>query len=69
MGKALIFNGVTVESPLQSVTFVKELITPSDYVNEYAKLATEVTSIQQTYLTTCRIFIKCPLIDSVNTIS
>lgn len=52
MGKALIFSGVIIDSPLQTVTFVKELITAQDYVNEYVKLATEVTSSQQTYLTT-----------------
>lgn len=52
MGKALIFSGVTVDSPLQTVTFIKELITASDYVNEYAKIATEVTSEQKDYLNT-----------------
>lgn len=50
MGKALIFNGVVVDSPLQTVTIIKDLITASDYVNEYAKLATEVTSEQMKYL-------------------
>lgn len=52
MGKALIFNGVTVNSPLQTVTFIKEPVTSDDYINEYAKLATEVTSEQKGYLKT-----------------
>lgn len=52
MGKALVFKGVKVDSPLQTVTFVKELITASDYVNEYSKLATSVTSEQKTNLVT-----------------
>lgn len=52
MGKALIFSGVQVQAPLQTVTFVKTLVTASDYVNEYAKLATSVTLEQKQYLTT-----------------
>lgn len=52
MGKALIFSGVTVDNPLQTVTIIKELITADDYINEYAKLATEVTSEQKNYLKT-----------------
>lgn len=52
MGKALIFSGVTVDNPLQTVTILKELITADDYINEYAKLATEVTSEQKNYLKT-----------------
>lgn len=52
MGKALIFSGVTVDNPLQTVTIIKELITADDYINEYAKLATEVTSVQKNYLKT-----------------
>lgn len=52
MGKALIFSGVKVQEPLQTVTFVKTLVTAADYVNEYAKLATSVTSEQKQYLTT-----------------
>lgn len=52
MGKALIFSGVQVQEPLQTVTFVKTLVTASDYANEYAKLATSVTSEQKEYLTT-----------------
>lgn len=52
MGKALIFSGVTVDNPLQTVTFIKEFITADDYINEYAKLATEVTSEQKNYLKT-----------------
>lgn len=51
MGKALIFSGVIIENPLQTVTFVKQLITASDYVNEYAKLVTSVTSEQKKNLT------------------
>lgn len=50
MGKALIFSGVQVQAPLQTVTFVKTLVTASDYVNEYAKLATNVTSGQKEHL-------------------
>lgn len=52
MGKALVFKGVKVDSPLQIVTFVKELITAYDYVNEYSKLATSVSSEQKTNLVT-----------------
>lgn len=52
MGKALIFSGVTVDNPLQTVTIIKELITADDYINEYAKLATGVTSVQKNYLKT-----------------
>lgn len=52
MGKALIFSGVTVDSPLQTVTILKELVTADDYINEYAKLATGVTSVQKNYLKT-----------------
>lgn len=52
MGKALVFKGVKVDTPLQVVTFVKELITASDYVNEYSKLATSVSSEQKTNLVT-----------------
>lgn len=52
MGKALIFSGVQVQEPLQTVTFIKTLVTASDYVDEYAKLATSVTSEQKQYLTT-----------------
>lgn len=52
MGKALIFSGVTVDNPLQTVTIIKELTTADDYINEYAKLATEVTSEQKNYLKT-----------------
>lgn len=62
MGKALIFNGVTVESPLQSVTFVKELITASDYVTEYAKLATSVTIEQKENLSE---FVKTLIINGI----
>lgn len=51
MGKALIFSGVIIENPLQTVTFVKQQFTASDYVNEYAKLATSVTSEQKKNLT------------------
>lgn len=50
MGKAIVFKGVKVNAPLQTVTFVKELITASDYVNEYSKLATSVSSEQKTNL-------------------
>lgn len=52
MGKALVFKGVKVDAPLQTVTFIKELITASDYVNEYSKLATSVSSEQKTNLVT-----------------
>lgn len=52
MGKALIFSGVIVDNPLQTVTILKELVTADDYINEYAKLATEVTSVQKNYLKT-----------------
>ena len=52
MGKALVFKGIKVDTPLQVVTFVKELITASDYVNEYSKLATSVSSEQKTNLVT-----------------
>ena len=52
MGKALVFKGVRVDAPLQTVTFVKKLITASDYVNEYSKLATSVSSEQKTNLVT-----------------
>ena len=52
MGKALIFSGVTVDNPLQTVTIIKELITADDYINAYANLATEVTSEQKNYLKT-----------------
>ena len=52
MGKALIFSGVTVDNPLQTVTILKELTTADDYINEYAKLATRVTSEQKNYLKT-----------------
>ena len=52
MGKALIFSGVIVDNPLQTVNFIKELVTADDYINEYAKLATAVTSEQKNYLKT-----------------
>lgn len=52
MGKALIFSGVTVDNPLQTVTILKELVTADDYINEYVKLATGVTSVQKNYLKT-----------------
>lgn len=52
MGKALVFKGVKVDAPLQTVTFVKEFITASDYVNEYSKLATSVSSEQKVNLVT-----------------
>ena len=52
MGKALVFKGIRVDTPLQTVTFVKELITASDYVTEYSKLATSVSSEQKTNLVT-----------------
>lgn len=52
MGKALVFKGVKVDAPLQVVKFVNELITASDYVNEYSKLATSVSSEQKTNLVT-----------------
>ena len=52
MGKALVFKGVKVDNPLQVVTFVKELTTASDYVDEYSKLATSVSSEQKTNLVT-----------------
>lgn len=52
MGKALVFKGIKVDNPLQTVTFIKELITASDYVNEYSKLATSVSSEQKTHLVT-----------------
>lgn len=50
MGKAIVFKGIKVDAPLQTVTFVKELITSSDYVDEYSKLATSVSSEQKTNL-------------------
>lgn len=52
MGKALVFKGIKVDTPLQTVTFLKELTTASDYVNEYSKLATSVSSEQKTNLVT-----------------
>lgn len=52
MGKALVFKGIKVDTPLQVVTFIKEFITANDYVNEYLKLATSVSSDQKTNLVT-----------------
>lgn len=52
MGKAIVFKGIKVDAPLQIVTFIKELITAYDYVNEYSKLATSVSSEQKTNLVT-----------------
>ena len=37
MGKALIFSGVTVDNPLQTVTIIKELITADKKGVRYAK--------------------------------
>lgn len=62
MGKALIFSGVAVENPLQTITFVKELVTASDYVTEYAKLATSVTIEQKENLNE---FVKTLIINGI----
>jgi len=52
MGKALIFSGVAVANPLQTVKFVTPLVTANDYVTKYSSLATEVTTLQKGYLET-----------------
>lgn len=52
MGKALIFSGVTIDSPLQSVTFVNELITASDYVSAYKEAVGGLTSKEENSLLT-----------------
>lgn len=52
MGKAIIFRGVAVATPIQTVNFVVPLVTGDDYVNQYSLLATAVTAPQKTSLTT-----------------
>jgi len=52
MGKAIIFSGVAVATPIQTVNFVVPLVTGADYVNQYSLLATAVTAPQKTSLTT-----------------
>lgn len=52
MGKAIVFNGVAVATPIQTVNFVVPLNTGADYVSQYSLLATEVTAPQKTSLTT-----------------
>lgn len=52
MGKALIFSGVIIDNPLQTVTFKKELITASDYVSAYKEAVGSLTSKQESSLLT-----------------
>lgn len=52
MGKALRFSGVTVDAPLQTVTFVRELITANDYVSAYKQAVGGLTAKQESSLLT-----------------
>lgn len=52
MGKAIVFNGVAVTTPIQTVNFVVPLVTGQDYVNQYSLLATAVTAPQKASLST-----------------
>ena len=38
MGKAIVFNGLTVNNPLCVVSIKRRVVSASDYVNEYCKL-------------------------------
>lgn len=58
MGKALIFSGVTVSEPLEVVNLRQPLVSASDYVSEFAKLATGIKETDKTYLTS---FIQTPM--------
>lgn len=58
MGQAIIFKGVTVNNPLQTVTFPVTLETANDYVSRYLTDAptasakqTELTTVVQTLIT------------------
>lgn len=50
MGQAIIFNGVVVNNPLQTVTFVEKLVTAEDYVAAYKKKVTTISGPQETAL-------------------
>lgn len=50
MGQAIIFNGVVVNNPLQTVTFVEKLVTAEDYVAAYKKKVTTISGTQETAL-------------------
>lgn len=51
MGKALIFSGITVNEPLEVINLRKPLVSASDYVTEFSKLAT-ISENDKTHLTT-----------------
>lgn len=50
MGQAIIFNGVVVSNPLQTVTFVEKLVTAEDYVAAYKKKVATIPGPQETAL-------------------
>ena len=52
MGKALIFSGITVSEPLEVINLRKPLVSASDYVTEFSKLATGIKETDKTNLTT-----------------
>ena len=50
MGQAIIFNGVVVSNPLQTVTFVEKLVSAEDYVAAYKKEVPTISNTQETAL-------------------
>ena len=52
MGQAIIFNGVVVSNPLQTVTFVEKLVTAEDYVAAYKKKVPTISGVQEAALVT-----------------
>ena len=52
MGQAIIFNGVVVSNPLQTVTFVEKLVTAEDYVAAYKKKVPTISGPQEAALVT-----------------
>lgn len=52
MGQAIIFKGVTVDTPLETVSFVKTNITAQDYLDDYKSRVTTLQSGQEVIIKT-----------------